>query len=78
MATGGGSSRQILLIRTSDGHVERVTNDVHDYSALSFSPGSGAIATVQTTGSGRSGSDRRQRPEEAKELPSRLGETGRR
>ena len=74
LATGGGSSRQILLIRTSDGHVERVTNDVHDYSALSFSPGSGAIATVQTTQLGSIWIGPAHRPEEAREVPSRLGE----
>jgi eukaryotic-like serine/threonine-protein kinase len=74
LATGGGSSRQILLIRTSDGHVERVTNDVHDYSALSFSPGSGAIATVQTMQLGSIWIGPADRPEEAREVPSRLGE----
>jgi Tol biopolymer transport system component len=74
LATGGRSSRQILLIRTSDGHVEQVTNDSHDYSALSFSPGSGAIATVQTTQLGSIWVGPAERPEEAREVPGRLGE----
>ena len=74
LATGGGSSRQILLIRTADGHVEQVTNDGHDYSALSFSPGSGAIATVQTTQLGSIWIGPADRPEQAREVPSRLGE----
>jgi Tol biopolymer transport system component len=74
LATGGGSTRQILLIRTSDGHVEPVTNDGHDYSDLSFSPASGAIATVQTTQLGSIWIGPVDRPEEAREVPSRLGE----
>jgi hypothetical protein len=74
LATGGGSSRQILLIRTSDGHVERVTNDVYDYSALSFSPGSGAIATVQTTQLGSVWVGPADRPEEAREVSDRLSD----
>jgi hypothetical protein len=74
LATGGGSSRQIMLIRTSDGHVERVTNDVHDYLGLSFSRGAGAIATVQITRLGSIWIAPADRPEEAREVPGRLGE----
>jgi Tol biopolymer transport system component len=70
--TGRDPHHQLLLIRTSDGHLEPVTNDASIYGDLSFSPGSGAIATIQTTLLGSTWIGPAARPEEAKELPGRL------
>ncbi len=70
--TGRDPHPQLLLIRTSDGHLEPVTNDASRYGDLSFSPGSGAIATIQTTMLGSTWIGPAAQPEEAKELPGRL------
>jgi Tol biopolymer transport system component len=65
---------QLILIRASDGRVERITNDANTYSPLSFSRAAGLIATVQTARLGSIWIGPVDRPEEAREVPSRLSE----
>jgi serine/threonine protein kinase/Tol biopolymer transport system component len=78
IATGhvGGltSPLQVLRIDASDGSVDRITKDVNSYFGLSFSRGSGAIATVQRASLGSIWIAPADRPEEGKEIPSRLSE----
>jgi len=72
MGGAAGGAIQLLLIRASDGHVQWLTNDVTGYDGLSFSRGSGVIATVQHTSMGSMWIGPAARPEEAKEVPGRL------
>jgi Tol biopolymer transport system component len=63
-----------VLIRASDGRVTRITNDVNDYPHATFSPATGTIVTLQRERLGSLWIGSADRPEDAKELPSRLGE----
>jgi eukaryotic-like serine/threonine-protein kinase len=70
------SASQLMLIRASDGQVDRITTDVNNYSsAFTVSPASGTIATIQTVSLGSIWIGPVDRPADARELPSRLSET---
>jgi Tol biopolymer transport system component len=63
---------QLVSVRVADGQVERITKDFNAYPAFSLSRATRTIAAIQSESLGSIWIGPTDRPDDAKELPSRL------